>query len=328
MRRLRVLLDANVLVDAQVRDLFLTMGEAELIDLRWSAEILDETRRALVGRLGLDSDKVERLLAAVTRAFSGASIDGFEHLIDQLDLPDSDDRHVLAAAIHGECDLLVTYNEKDFPDELAAPGDVEVLTVDEAVFMLAGVFPASIGEVVRLQVERLKRPAMTVESFLDRLASRVPTGTIALGAALGIETYEQMFADIILSESSASAQSAVRELVRAVKDDDRSSVVALVDAEFAAELVGSQPPDPAALHSVLHDRLQDVFSTTGWRVATARRLQAPDVELVKLVQAGDEAVVAFEPQVVQGHLFYMKLTAEAWVMIGLDGPDPSVAEEE
>lgn len=48
MRRLRVLLDANVLVDAQVRDLFLRLAEAELIDVRWSAQILAEPRRALV----------------------------------------------------------------------------------------------------------------------------------------------------------------------------------------------------------------------------------------------------------------------------------------
>ena len=43
MRRLRVLLDANVLVDAQVRDFFFALAEAELIDLRWSSEIVQET---------------------------------------------------------------------------------------------------------------------------------------------------------------------------------------------------------------------------------------------------------------------------------------------
>jgi hypothetical protein len=48
VRRIRVLLDANVLVQAQVRDLFLRLAEAELIDIRWNAQILDETRRTLV----------------------------------------------------------------------------------------------------------------------------------------------------------------------------------------------------------------------------------------------------------------------------------------
>lgn len=68
MRRLRVLLDANVLVDAQVRDLFCRLAEAELIDLRWTSPILAEMRRALEEDLRLDVSATDRLLAALQRA--------------------------------------------------------------------------------------------------------------------------------------------------------------------------------------------------------------------------------------------------------------------
>jgi hypothetical protein len=57
LRRLRLFLDANVLVDAQVRDIFMTMAEAELVDLRWSERVLEEMIRALVERLALDPDR-------------------------------------------------------------------------------------------------------------------------------------------------------------------------------------------------------------------------------------------------------------------------------
>jgi predicted nucleic acid-binding protein len=324
MRRLRVLLDANVLVDAQVRDFFFTLAEAELIDVRWSAEIVEETRRALLERIQVSPERVDRLIAAIARAFPGAEVEDYGHLTDEIELPDGDDRHVLAAAVHGECDLLVTFNEKDFPDEAVAERDVQVLTADEAVFMLAGVFPDRIAAVVEVQVGRLKKPSMTTLQFLDRLATRAPTGTAALGAALRIEPYERIFEDIILSESSTSAQSAVRRLIWAVEDGDVASTVALVDADLAQDLTGKKEPLDGEVQGVLRERLDDVFAQEGWGIATARRPHGPDVELVKLVRAGDDPSIAFDPQDVQGHLFYMRLSEDGWVLVELDGPDPAV----
>jgi hypothetical protein len=76
VRRVRVLLDANVLVDAQVRDLFCRLAEAEFIELRWSTLILEEARRALSDRLHLDPEKLDQLFAALERAFPDAVVPG------------------------------------------------------------------------------------------------------------------------------------------------------------------------------------------------------------------------------------------------------------
>jgi predicted nucleic acid-binding protein len=72
VRRLRLLLDTNVLVDAQIRDLFLRLAEAELIDICWSGEILEELRRTLVTKMGKDAVKVDRLVNLLVRAFPDA----------------------------------------------------------------------------------------------------------------------------------------------------------------------------------------------------------------------------------------------------------------
>jgi hypothetical protein len=141
---------------------------------------------------------------------------------------------------------------------------------------------------------------------------------------LGIDTYERIFEDIILSESSASAQSAVRRLIWAVEGGDVTSTVALVDGAFAKILTGEDTPSGSEIHGQLHDRLGDLFVEEGWGVATARRPHGPDVELVKLVRGGDDPSIAFEPQLVQGHLFYMRFTAKGWVLVDLDGPDPAL----
>jgi len=55
-------------------------------------------------------------------------ITGYDHLIETIDPPDPDDRHVLAAAIAGGANVLVTINLKDFPANRLAPFDIEAPT--------------------------------------------------------------------------------------------------------------------------------------------------------------------------------------------------------
>ena len=54
----------------------------------------------------------------MNQAVEDCLIEDYEPLIDSLELPDLDDRHVLAAAIRGRADLIVTYNLKDFPEKI------------------------------------------------------------------------------------------------------------------------------------------------------------------------------------------------------------------
>ena len=53
---------------------------------------------------------------AMNGAVRDCLIEEYETHIDSLELPDPDDRHVLAAAIQGDCRFLVTSNTKDFGD--------------------------------------------------------------------------------------------------------------------------------------------------------------------------------------------------------------------
>lgn len=323
MRRVRVLLDANVLVDAQVRDLFLRMAEAELIDVSWSEQILYETRRALIRRLGLEPAATDRLLEIMQRAFPHAAVTGHERLVEELDLPDPRDRHVLAAAIHGKCDLLVTDNTRDFPEKAADDADLLVITADDALVLIAEQQTDAITEIVSAQIAALRRPPLTVEAFIDRLAQRAPNAAMTIGSALGIAKYQRILDDTRDARGDRGPHEAVRRLIDAIGDERHEEVVALVDQQLAAKLTGTERPTASQLHGALADALHDVLTTDGWGFPTARRLHAPGVELVKLVRTGHETHIVHGPRTAPGHLFYMRMVGSCWRLVDLDGPEPA-----
>lgn len=71
----------------------------------------------LKNRPDLSSDILERTRELMNSHVRDSLVEGFEHLIPTIDLPDEEDRHVVAAAIHSNTDLIVTFNLKDFPED-------------------------------------------------------------------------------------------------------------------------------------------------------------------------------------------------------------------
>ena len=91
--------DANVLYPAAQRDILIRLAQAGLFRGRWTDRILDEMERAIVRRQPELADKLIRTRHLMCEAVHDCLVVGYEHLIDVFELPDADDRHVLAAAI-------------------------------------------------------------------------------------------------------------------------------------------------------------------------------------------------------------------------------------
>jgi len=322
VRRVRVLLDANVIVDAQVRDLFLRLAEAEVIDVRWSAAILDEVRRALRRRINVSEDKINRLVSTLDDVFPEAAVAGFSDIERTLDLPDPDDRHVLAAAIAGECDVLVTYNDRDFPDEALETADVVVLDPDHALTLLVGWFKDDVVNVAHQQIAALQRPSMSTSDFLDRLVKRAPAAAMAIGAALGDETYGRLFQDTIDATLGNGPQEAVRQLLDAISGRDLVALADLVHPECARRLAGSDAPTTNEVFTALARLLADVFEHDDWGFATAKRIIGPSTERVTLVRGGREVRVSFTPVTAEaGHNLDLQMHDGRWVLFDLDPPE-------
>jgi hypothetical protein len=104
-----VLYDACVLYPAPLRDLLMQLAVADLFQARWTKEIHDEwTRNLLADRPDIKPASLARCRELMNRHVSDCLVTGYEALRPTLTLPDPDDRHILAAAIHGQAGAIVT----------------------------------------------------------------------------------------------------------------------------------------------------------------------------------------------------------------------------
>ncbi len=131
------LLDACVLYPAPLRDLLIFLVVKDLFRARWSDTIHDEwIRSVLANRPDLKREQLQRTRNLMNTHARDSLVTGFESLIDSLALPDPDDRHVLAAAIHAGADVLVTFNLVDFPASTLANFGVQPIHPDAFLLRL------------------------------------------------------------------------------------------------------------------------------------------------------------------------------------------------
>lgn len=164
------LYDACVLYPSLIRNLLMHLAVSGRVAARWTDEIHDEWMgNLLADRPDLTPERLQRTRQFMEQAVPDAQVTGYEELVPSLSLPDPDDRHVLAAAIHAGADLLVTFNLNDFPASILAQHALEVITPDQLVCRLLDTTPeATVAAVDALRMT-LRQPAYTPAGFLDRL---------------------------------------------------------------------------------------------------------------------------------------------------------------
>jgi len=162
-------LDTCVLYGATVNDTFLRIAEQGAFQPYWSADVLDELQRNLVGRAGLSEERAARRIAHMRMAFPDAEVLGYEGLIHAMSCHPKD-RHVLAATVQGRCEVLVTFNTKDFPVEALRGLNVSVLHPDAFLLDQVDLYPARVGRALTNQVRDSGRPRLMMGSLLASLA--------------------------------------------------------------------------------------------------------------------------------------------------------------
>lgn len=175
-----VLVDTCVLLPITVADLLLRLAETKTYRVLWSDEILDELERNLIGKIGVAPVAARKRIDAMREHFPGAMVEDYEALSASMTC-DAKDRHVLAAAVRSNAELLVTFNGKDFPPSSTRPYDVEIVTPDDFLLDQLDLFPETVIRCAQEQASAYRDPSLTFEGLLQRFeACNLPLFVAAL----------------------------------------------------------------------------------------------------------------------------------------------------
>lgn len=162
-----VVLDACVLAEAAVSDLFLRLSEEPRLLLpKWSEPIWEETRRTYIDKLGWPERLADSRISAAKEAFPEAMVTGFEHVIEACK-NHPEDRHVLAAAVHSKTETIVTFNVKDYKPDALDPWGINAAHPADYLKVLYDHDPAAVTNALHGMAAKAKR---TLPEMLSRLA--------------------------------------------------------------------------------------------------------------------------------------------------------------
>ncbi len=177
-------LDANVLYPATLRGVLLELGRVKAFRILWSEQVHQEWMQALKRQHpDIPHDRIVRLRGIMETYVEDATVPGYESLIETLRLPDPDDRHVLAAAIHGGASLIVTSNERDFPATALAAHNIEAISPDRFLLRLLEQDPGLVLAALEADRADLINPPLTQEQYFTALER---SGLIVTAATLRV----------------------------------------------------------------------------------------------------------------------------------------------
>jgi PIN domain len=164
-------LDASVLYQELVRNLLLWIAAEGGLAPFWTERILEETRSSLIKDGILTAAQWERLRAAMQAAFPDAMLDQTTADAIEDEMPnDEKDRHVLAAAVTGGIDLIVTHNLRHFEEADLATVGKQALSPDQLLCELLATEPALIHAAMEQLTAVMRIPHQwSVAEMLGRL---------------------------------------------------------------------------------------------------------------------------------------------------------------
>jgi predicted nucleic acid-binding protein len=163
-----VFIDSNVLHQEFLRDLILRLSTKDTFIVRWSDDVLRELRASLQ-KVPLTDDKIENLIELLQSAFPDAAVTEYVTFIDGILVKDLNDRHIVAAAMRGGCEVIVTNNVKDFAGVEAY--NIDAQHPDVFLFHHYALEPTKTIQAIHEHIASMKRPPLTSELYLERLAN-------------------------------------------------------------------------------------------------------------------------------------------------------------
>lgn len=159
------------------------LATADLFRAKWTDQIHKEwVSNLLKNEPHRDPAKLQRTVDLMNAAVPDCLVTGYENLIDSIQLPDPNDRHVVAAAIRSRSDAIITSNLKDFPDAALAPLNLESIHPDDFIINQADLSEAAVILAAQRIRSRLQTPKLSPPEYLAKLRfNQLPKTTEWLG---------------------------------------------------------------------------------------------------------------------------------------------------
>ncbi len=175
-----VIYDACVLYPAPLRDTLMRLAVTDLFNARWTDDIHEEWIRAVLRTGKHSKENLEYVRALMDENVRDAKVIGYDSLIPTIELPDPDDRHVVAAAIRCNADAIVTFNRKDFPASVLDQYAIDIIHPDDFICYQIDLNPPTVCEAIRKQRQALRNPPKNVDEFLITLQKQGLPQTVSI----------------------------------------------------------------------------------------------------------------------------------------------------
>tara|TARA_Y100000114_G_scaffold154224_1_gene175812 strand:+ start:6053 stop:6628 length:576 start_codon:yes stop_codon:yes gene_type:complete len=163
-------IDANVLFPIVIRDYLIWLSIHGLYTPKWSGKLLEEFT-AIFGKKKkeLTKEQIERQIQLMNRACPNALVEKYQGLLSSIELPDENDKHVVASAIKCNANVIVTYNLKDFPSEYLGSFGLTAVDPDTFIADMIDLSPDQCCEAFREMVLAKNKPPYTEIEYLEIL---------------------------------------------------------------------------------------------------------------------------------------------------------------
>lgn len=172
MERRRVLPDVNVCFPISLLDLVLRLDEADLHQVIWTEDLLDELTRVWVEHGARSAEAAAKVCGDIRKAFVGQDVPRreYEDLVASMPGSDPDDHAHAAAAVARTPCIILTKNTKDFPSKTLTVHGVMVREPDDYLAEIFDQHPDEMVDIVRQMAADRSKPPMTATEVVDALA--------------------------------------------------------------------------------------------------------------------------------------------------------------
>lgn len=153
------IIDTNVIYPIEIRDVIFWFAHYNMFTMKWSKLIFNEWEEVM-RRKNIDEIEIVKRINRASQAFPDALVENYQILIHSLELKDIKDKHVLAAAIKANANIIVTNNLKDFPEDYLMNFGLEAKSADDFLADIIDLNPILAVKAFRELVLNRKNPIM------------------------------------------------------------------------------------------------------------------------------------------------------------------------